>query len=115
MTAKELAFVGSAWIVTAGLTYIGIKAYNDHTANQLKLSDKINNYLPPTTNDIPEDKEYEIVISLDDLKKMSGDVASNENSNVINCDATVIEPSRSTSTEPKFRDTLRAFKKIISE
>ena len=112
MTAKELAFVGSAWIVTAGLTYIGIKAYNDH-ANGLKLSEKISNYLPPTTNDISEDKEYEIVISLDDLKKMGGDVISNENGNVINCDATVIEPSK--STEPKFRDTLRAFRKIISE
>ena len=112
MTAKELAFVGSAWIVTAGLTYIGIKAYNDHASNQLKLSDKINNYLPPS-DDVSDGKEYEIVISLDDLKKMGGDAISNESGNVINCDATVIEPSK--STEPKFRDTLRVFKKIISE
>lgn len=113
MTAKELAFVGSAWIITAGLTYIGIKAYNDHASNQLKLSDKINNYLP-SSEDTSDSKEYEIVISLDDLKKMGGEAllsqATMAEDPVVECDAQVIQPK-----EPSIKDTLKAFRKIITE
>ena len=116
MTAKELAFVGSSWILTAGITYLGIKIYNDYTSNQLRLSDKVDDYISNSN----ANHEYDIVISLDDLKRLGGETKdepimpnplySNSSPDTVYCDAQCIDREQK---EPTIRQTLKAFKKII--